>query len=97
MEYYGYAMMAGGLALLIVCIFLANVGLKRIAKPFALSAVGVVGCGVALVYIGPWLAWIFAAFVVIILAALAWVVSLNWRGWLTKAEAATGLEFDGKP
>lgn len=97
MELYGYSLIGAGLALLIVCIFLFNFGLSKIAKPLALSAVGVVATGVALVYVGPWLAWIFAAIVALILLAVAALVAMNWRKWLTKAEAYTGWEIDGRP
>lgn len=92
MVVYGYYIIGVGIFALIVSAVLIAFRLGYHKSTLLLGAC-LIGLGASLVYIGPWLAWIFGAVVAVIIAALVFVVVKNARNWLIKAEIYTGLEL----
>ena len=93
---YGYYTIGAGILALIIAAVLIAFKLGYHKSMLMLGAC-LIGLGASLVYIGPWLAWIFAAAAILIAGFLALIVARNFMKWVGWFEIHTGLEVDGKP
>ena len=96
MVVYGYYIMGLGILALVVAAVLVAFRLGYHKSALMLGGC-LIGLGASLVYIGPWLAWIFAAAVAVIALALAVIVVRNFGRWVGWFERKTDLEVDGIP
>ena len=93
---YGYYIMGLGILALIASAVLIAFRLGYHKSTLLLGAC-LIGLGASLVYIGPWLAWIFGACVAVILLAFTVIVIRNFGAWIGWFERSTGLDIDGIP
>ena len=93
---YGYYTMGLGIIALIVGAALLAFRLGYHKSSLMLGAC-LIGLGASLVYIGPWLAWIFAAAAIVIVAVLSLIIVRNFAMWVGWVERNTHLDIDGIP
>ena len=93
---YGYYIMGLGIVALIAAAVMIAFRLGYHKSTLMLGGC-LIGLGASLVYIGPWLAWIFAGAVGLMLFAFVVIVVRNWARWIGWLERKTDLEVDGIP
>ena len=69
---------------------------SKIGRGVAITAAGILGTGLAFIYVGPWLAWIVGGTVVCVVGAGAFIIWRNRNRIVARIEEVTGLEVDGK-
>ena len=93
----GYWAVGAGAVGLILAVAISYFLGSKIGRGVAVSAAGAIGVGLCLIYVGPWLAWIFAGAVVLVLLSMAYLAMRNKKRIIDQFESATGWELDGVP